>query len=240
MNLRLDKCIGLVLLCSTLSGTLSCAKEPSTRPSVNKRQVSGAALFKEQCDVCHSNGKTGGCLGPVLAGEGKRRGRAFIESRISNAPREIAKFESVYGQPELMPHPRVSPQMAKTLASYVSTLPAVPLKVSGHAPAASGGLDIASAGETTDAERAQGQKLIYEKSCLACHTFHGLGGDLAPTFDGLGSRMTAKEISKKITNAQMLVGPDSAEYNERGIVMPPSGLLGSQIKCVTGFLSSLK
>ena len=145
MNLRLDKCIGLVLLCSTLSGTLSCAKEPSTRPSVNKRQVSGAALFKEQCDVCHSNGKTGGCLGPVLAGEGKRRGRAFIESRISNAPREIAKFESVYGQPELMPHPRVSPQMAKTLASYVSTLPAVPLKVSGHAPAASGGLDIASA-----------------------------------------------------------------------------------------------
>jgi mono/diheme cytochrome c family protein len=229
-----------VLFGSTATLQPCWPKEMPKNSAVARETAAGAQLFKEQCKTCHSNGTTGGCLGPVLAGEGKRRDRAFIESRISDDSREVAKFERSYGHAELMPHPRVSPQMAKELSAYVSSLPAARIKVKGHTALASKSVPIDVSTYSGAQMSAQGQRLVYEKGCLACHTIHGMGGELAPKFDDIGSRLTPEAISQKITNAQLLIGPDNDEYNERGVVMPPLGLTNEQIKSITSYLVSLK
>lgn len=223
-----------------LSATLNWASAKPQAQAKKADTAQGAALFKKNCQNCHSNGTTGGCLGPILAGEGARRSRSFIESRISNDPKQIQNFAAAYGHAELMPHLRVSPTEAKALTSYLISL-----------PSPESGLDVKSHGASTahaplgKAESpealARGKKLVYEKGCLMCHSFGGIGGQFAPPFDGIAKRRTEEFIADRITSAELLKGTSgSAEYEERGIVMPPSQLSSDNIKDIAAYLSSLK
>lgn len=198
----------------------------------------GQKLFKsEHCQNCHSNGTTGGCLGPILAGERARRTRDFVESRISNEPAQISKFNHQYGFAELMTHPRVSAASAKKLVTYIFSLPAPKseLKVSGHS--ASNRLSVVPDKTTGSIEI--GKRLVYEKGCLACHSIGGVGGQLAPAFDGIGHRRDRSAILAQITGAELLIGKCGDEYNERGVVMPPTQLKAEEISHIVSFLSSL-
>ncbi|MBX9950022.1 MAG: cytochrome c [Candidatus Obscuribacterales bacterium] len=205
----------------------------------------GEALFKAACVNCHSTGKTGGCLGPILAGEGSRRSRDFIESRISNDPKKVAAFLRLYAHAELMPHLRVPAESARKLAAYVASLPStssgVEVKPHGKNEKAS----VAGAGaEQSDSDKAksieQGKRLVYERGCLMCHSFGGFGGQFAPAFDGIGSRHSKDYIAESITNAELLIGKSGNEYGGRGLVMPPSSFSQSDIDRIAEYLSSLK
>lgn len=220
------------------SSPLSTAKQQSDR-------LKGAALFKKNCQNCHSTGVTGGCLGPVLAGEGARRSRSFIESRISNDPQKIAEFLSSYGHAELMPHMRVAPADAKVLAAYVVSLsaPVNGYDIRGHAAAKKAhavSLPSASSPETAAHSIDAGKKLVYDRGCLMCHSFGGIGGQFAPSFDGIGSRRSQEYISERISNAELLLGNSGKEYGVRGLVMPPSSLNDADIASISTYLSSLK
>ncbi len=215
----------------------------STQPA---DELKGAALFKKNCQNCHSNGITGGCLGPVLAGEGARRSRTFIESRISNDSQKVAEFLRLYGHAELMPHMRVAPADAKVLAAYVASLsaPVNGFDVRGHVankkakkPSSNSSASVAQA---TVASVAAGKKLVYDRGCLMCHSFGGIGGQFAPSFDGIGSRRSEEYISETISNAELLLGKSGREYGERGLVMPPSSLSDADIANISSYLASLK
>lgn len=201
----------------------------------------GKAIFRSNCANCHSDGKVGGCLGPVLAGEGKRRSRTFIESRIINEPAVIAKFESEFG-PELLPHPKVKREVAKKLAEYILSLPAPKgeLQVKAHKPDGRGHTIAQKLAQKPVADDiAKGKKLLYEKGCLACHSLNGYGAELAPKFDGIGARRSPEAIGDQIGRAELMLGP-SAEYGERGIVMPSSDLSDSEMASIISYLSSLR
>jgi|688.fasta_scaffold92688_2 mono/diheme cytochrome c family protein len=211
-----------------------------------------AKYFSENCSACHSVGSTGGCLGPVLAGEGQRRTREFIESRISNDPAKIEAFQRSYGHAELMPHKRIAPAEAKKMAEYIMSLPGSDkgYMVKGHLPADSkqqtGTKQETSAKQETAkaasgiAAIIHGKQLVYEKGCLQCHSFGGVGGQFAPLFDGIGSRHKASYITDRINAAELLYTNTDREYNERGIDMPPLGLSQKEISEITAYLTSLK
>lgn len=177
---------------------------------------------------------------PVLAGESARRTHSFIESRISSDPAQVEKFHEQYGQSELMPHPRVAPEAARDLAAYIMQIPVPPggLNVHGH----TAGKTVPQMSETNMTSSARidaGKRLVFEKGCLSCHSVGGMGGGLAPSFDGIGSRKTPAEIAGQITKAQLMVGPEG-EYQERGIVMFTPDLSDHEIADITSFLSARK
>lgn len=233
--------LGGLLVLDTAFGLLPQQNVASAAAPEQADTLSGGAkLFKQRCQNCHSTGTAGGCLGPVLAGESGRRTRAFIESRISNEPRQIELFQHAYGHAELMPHPRVPPAEAKELAAFIISLPAPGsgLKVEGHKQ-----LQCVTSLPRQEAEDegavARGKKLLYGNGCLACHSIGGMGGTLAPSFDGIGNRRTSSEMAAKLGRAQLMVGPDP-EYQERGITMLTPDLTESQIKEIVAYLSTLK
>jgi len=223
------------------------SSSPSRKKTDNSKAdiAQGEALFKATCENCHSNGKTGGCLGPVLAGEGSRRSRDFIESRISSDPKKMAAFLRLYAHAELMPHIRVPSDSARKLAAYVASLPGAD---SGFEVKPHGKIDKAN-GSVADKQQSasdrakaieQGKRLVYERGCLMCHSFGGFGGQFAPAFDGIGTRHTKEYIAESISNAELLIRKSGNEYGERGLVMPPSSFSESDIDAIAQYLSSLK
>lgn len=235
--------LALVTLALLTTWNLAALGKPSAQKTANGQtnKVRGAALFKKNCQNCHNNGITGGCLGPVLAGEGAKRSRNFIESRISSDKQKVAEFLRSYGHAELMPHVRVAPEDAKVLAEYVLSLPAPAngFDVRGHAATKKAETSSPSS-QTIAASIAAGKKLVYDRGCLMCHSFGGIGGQFAPSFDGVGSRRSQEYIAERISNAELLLGKSGREYGTRGLVMPPSSLTEADIANISTFLSSLK
>lgn len=229
----------------TSSPQASAAPHPQKKAGTNQAELSqGKALFEATCQKCHSDGKNGGCLGPILAGEGSRRSKGFIESRISSDPAKMAEFSRVYGHAELMPHIRVPAAGARKLAAYVASLPATQsgFEVKPHAKNSKrgGGAPSQTAAADTAKSIAEGRRLVYERGCLMCHSFGSFGGQFAPSFDGIGSRHVKDYIAESISNAELLQGNSGKEYGSRGLVMPPSSFSPREIDSIAEYLFSLK
>ncbi|MCC7528230.1 MAG: cytochrome c [Candidatus Melainabacteria bacterium] len=251
MGYRNINWLALAALAILTTGNLPVLGKPSSSsfqsPTADeqKDRLRGGALFKKNCQSCHSTGTTGGCLGPVLAGEGARRSRSFIESRISSDRQKVAEFLRLYGHAELMPHMRVAPADARVLALYVASLaaPGNGFDVRGHAAGKKS--NTSSPPSSKPAQPATlsldaGKKLVYDRGCLMCHSFGGIGGQFAPSFDGIGSRRSEEYISERISNAELLLGKSGREYGGRGLVMPPSSLSDADVANISTYLSSLK
>lgn len=222
----------LAFICILSSGIAASADE--------KARADGEKIFKKNCQTCHSTGATGGCMGPVLAGENKRRSKAFIESRISKDPRQMAQFAKQYGHAELMPHLRVEPGSAKKLSEYVFSLPEQKqLNVKPH-KIVKENHPIAAASNSIPKSVEAGKRLIYERGCLTCHSFGGIGGQFAPPFDGIGTKRSEWYIFQRISNAELLLGNSGREYGARGVIMPSSSLSTENIKNICDYLKSLK
>jgi mono/diheme cytochrome c family protein len=98
-----------------------------TTPSYATPVEDGKKIFTARnCAICHSVNEVGGCLAPPLDGIGKRRGKEFIQSRITNTPEAIAKFAKLYRATELMPHLRLPPKQANDVVAYLMTFQATP------------------------------------------------------------------------------------------------------------------
>ncbi len=248
MGKRKNLIVALAALILVATWDIPAFGKPSSPPAFVAGQndrLKGAALFKKNCQNCHSTGTTGGCLGPVLAGEGARRSRSFIESRISSDRQKVAEFLRLYGHAELMPHLRVAPADAKVLADYIISLsaPVNGFNVRGHAVSKKSKTTSSTSATSADTSTSSidaGKKLVYDRGCLMCHSFGGIGGQFAPSFDGIGSRRSQDYIAERISNAELLLGNSGREYGVRGLVMPPSSLSKADIASISTYLSSLK
>lgn len=224
------------------------SQETSTRPKHKPTQASlitiarGKNYFDEhRCASCHSVGTRGGCLGPPLLGIKSRRSKQFILSRITDDPREIARFAKLYNTIELMPHPRLPTNVASAVVSYLMTLPnpASGFKVGKHSQLSHTTQAIASQQNLAGSNSLNGKKLFYEHGCAACHSVGGIGGQFAPALDGIGNRRSLENIVKHITKAELLALGASGEYQGRGTVMPPSNLTPIEVQAIAKYLTSL-
>lgn len=50
-------------------------------------------------------------------------------------------------------------------------------------------------------ESEKGKELFDEMNCMACHSIHSVGGDLAPTLDGVGGRRTEEFLIAHLSNS---------------------------------------
>jgi len=217
------------------------AQYKPTNASVES-ELGKALVKKNNCLQCHSINNQGGCLSPPLDGIGAYRNKQFILARITRSAAAEREFAHLYGQPELMPHLRVSPKDAHLIAQYLLTLPAPKdgFFVASHNlnPKA---LDIAqkTAPIATAKAIAEGKKLVFEHGCTACHSIYGIGGHFAPAFDHLSKYRTEEYVKRRITNVEFFTQNEPDEYESRGTVMPPSNLSVEDIDKISQFLMSL-
>ena len=54
---------------------------------------------------------------------------------------------------------------------------------------------LAGAGSRAQAQGPQGPELAGRLGCLACHSLKGQGGKLAAPLDGVGGRLTTRELA---------------------------------------------
>jgi len=201
----------------------------------------GKALFeKNKCAACHSIDNKGGCLAPPLDGIGSRRSKTFILARITNERSAIEQFERLYPQAELLVHPRLSAGDAKLISTYLLTLaePGVGFQLTPHR--VNQGRVSASQAESKSAVSIKtGKKVFYERGCIACHSIGGIGGQFAPSLDGISQRRDRKYVAERINAAQLVAQNQTDEYSARGAVMPPLNLSEKEILQVTDFLMTL-
>lgn len=77
-----------------------------------------------------------------------------------------------------------------------------------------------------------GAALFKENGCFACHKLQGVGGDIGPDLDDVGSRLSQSQIEQQIVNPNKL---------NPGSVMPPFPNLSEQdLKALAEFLSKQK
>lgn len=252
-----------LVICSSVlaadKGKIIPPKKSYNPAPVSKASAEGKKLFEQNnCSLCHTAGQGGGCLAPPLNGVGSRRSREFIISRITDAKREIAKFEKLYGNPELMPHIRLPRSQSTVIADYLMTLPEPKFgyKVTAHTEVGSsqGSQSHRVSGDQASAVSpanpvetkalaksiASGRILLSSKGCMACHSIGNIGGKFAPKFDHIGGRKSKSIIKAQMTNAELLTLESDPEYGERGTVMPPLNLTDKEADDIAAYLDSLK
>ncbi len=217
--------IALVISLSTISGAWA-----QTDSAKGKN-----LLERNGCNSCHSINGKGGCLAPPYDGISKRRSKDFILSRITNSKASVARFEKLYPETELMPHPRISPAHAKAITDYLLKLPAPThgFKATPHV-VTSDMTNIDMAGDLS-----KGRSLFFEKGCSACHSVKGVGGQFAPKLDGVGKREGKDYLTKKMTAAELLKQGSGNEYAERGTTMPPSSLSKQNMADIAEYLMTI-
>lgn len=210
--------------------------------AISESSKAGQQIFmKGTCTQCHSTGTGGGCLGPSLAGIGARRSAHFVADRITDGDEERKAFQKLYGQYELMPHPRLPKKQADLVVSYLMTLPE-PSKgfvLKGHTHKKSAPKPQLSTGEGTVASIQEGKKLFYSSGCMSCHSVGKIGGQFAVALDNVGEMKGRAYISERMNGAELYRLGTNDEYAERGTLMPPSNLTPKQIKSITDYLMSL-
>ena len=60
-----------------------------------------------------------------------------------------------------------------------------------------------------DKDLTDGEKLLYQKQCLACHKFGGVDGRVGPGLTYIGAQRDAKYLKTFLTNSTQLI-PGSA------------------------------
>jgi cytochrome c551/c552 len=86
---------------------------------------------------------------------------------------------------------------------------------------------------------ASGKALFYSHGCVACHSIGHIGGQFAPALDGISKHRDLDFVISRINAAEFLNARGSDEYQERGVVMPPSNLSEKEIGHIAQFLMSL-
>ncbi len=222
--------------------------KPIYKPAqANKSSFEGKRIFEQRnCSTCHMTENKGGCLGPPLDGIGAYRSKSFILARVTNNKQAIDQFERMYGKAELMQHPRIPAKDAVLIAQYLMTLSApeggfyVPSHNVAAKPKTSSSAVTPKVMEPSISTATEGRKLFYTRGCTSCHSIGNIGGHFAPPLDHIGSRRDSEYISQRMTNAEGLSPNGSDEYEERGIVMPPSNLNPKEIAEITSFLMSVR
>ncbi len=83
----------------------------------------------------------------------------------------------------------------------------------------------------TDPKLAKGKAVFDESGCATCHSVGGIGGQIGPSLDAVGNKLTA-ETMKEILRDPKLLNPNT--------VMPPFEGSEEDLEALVAYLQSLK
>ena len=84
------------------------------------------------------------------------------------------------------------------------------------------------------------RQLLQENACLGCHAIDGAGPPLGPSFDGVGTRLTAERIRRSILDPAAEVASGYEQFAE---LMPKTfgqQLTAQQLEAIVQFLAARK
>lgn len=199
------------------AGTVQHYRLPPTGyvpAAASKESLAGKQLYNRlDCASCHKIKGDGGTLGPPLDGIGGARGEQFITAHLLDPEKQMQEFPDLFGgRPNLMPHPGVSLDDAKSIAAYLLTLPEPKngFLISSHPKVHSSSIKKAKrlTKEETVHSTEPGRKLFLSHGCAACHTLNNEVPRFGPRLDGISSRRTRLELEEAMHG-----GTDEPEMN---------------------------
>jgi mono/diheme cytochrome c family protein len=213
----------------------------------------GEKLFNGpgECAVCH-DGKE--ALAPNLLTDSKGQGPigARCGTRVPGKDCATYLYESLV-EPELFITPgfralmttvrgKLTEEQIRALVAYLQSLggtvtppPGGGQKPSPPPPAGGGAKPSASSGPGVDAVA-----LMKDAACLSCHVVKEDGGTIGPSLDGVGKRLTADQIRKKILDPSQQI---AAGFEHLAGTMPATaGKMFSpqELDAVVRYLASSK
>jgi nitric oxide reductase subunit C len=186
--------------------------------------VRGKHIWEDKnCMGCHTLLGEGAYYAPELTRVYERRGPDFIGAMLRNP-------EAMYpGQRRMQRYDMSDAQIADMVAFF---------EWIGHMdlngfPAKPDLGQVALVNSTTgDAIATQGNRpLIFNQMCVACHSFGGQGGLVGPALDGVGSRVDAETIRKRLRDPMSVLATSK---------MPKLPLSEETITELVAFLSEQK
>lgn len=163
-------------------------------PGAEKAWKGYQAFLAKGCNTCHhvAGLGRGGRYGPDLSLIGSLLGLDLIQQAIRDPKENLAN--------SIMPRFPLSAGQAREIAYFLKSrvkqpFYATPMQIqSGQIvlPA----LSLAPPGQ----ELAAGEKLLYEKQCLACHQFREVNGRIAPDLSFIGSQRDREYLSGFLDN----------------------------------------
>ncbi len=98
----------------------------------------------------------------------------------------------------------------------------------------------AGAGATTRTATMDPRQLLQENACIGCHQLDGAGPPIGPSFDGIGSRLSADQIRLSVLDPAAEV---SSGYEQFAAMMPKTfgeQLSAAQLEAIVQFLLARK
>ena len=174
---------------------------------------------RSNCMGCHTLLGEGGYYAPELTKVYERRGRTFIRAMLTDP-------EAMYpGQRRMQKYAFTDAEIDAFIAFFewvgkmqLNGFPPEPIL-----------LPVATAGTATVAKQANRPK-VFNQMCIACHALEGQGGAVGPKLDGVGSRMTMKQIEVWLKDPSKV---------KPGTAMPNLGLSEESTTELAAYLSTL-
>ncbi|NOY90614.1 MAG: c-type cytochrome [Deltaproteobacteria bacterium] len=170
----------------------------------------------KNCMGCHTIFGEGAYYAPELTKVMERRGEVFVRGML----RDPAAMYP--GQRQMVQYDFTDAEIDDLVAfltwiGHVDTngFPADPPLRQHLAPAAS----------------ADGRPLVFQQTCIACHSVGGAGGNVGPALDGVGTRRDADYLTR------WLHDPSAVKPEAR---MPQLGLSDAQVTELVTYLGTLR
>ena len=207
--IELPRCV----VCHDIKGVPEVLRRAEWQPP--PRVGSFAFLAHDlRCLSCHAIEGRGGTYAPDLTGAGSRLQEPWI-AQFVRSPDMIRPLS------QQMPRFNLTPEEAKTIASYVSAS-----RRDGRIPAEVPG------GFITPKEIERGREIFRARGCLSCHNVgEGAGGTVGPSLDSVGDRLKAGYVWYHLRDPHA-VNPYSAE--------PDYALSDEEARALAAYVSTRK
>jgi mono/diheme cytochrome c family protein len=240
MKMKLERSLRPIAMSAI---ALACLLLGDDRSAANAPNTDAEKLMEKQgCLHCHYLRGRGGFIGPPL--EGIRRFRTeddIIAVLTKSRPLPDSYPKDIVDASEFMKHINLSKDEAKTVASYLLTIPdEEAFEVKGHGEdepdSVPQGFSFKPK-EPSEISR-RGMKVYREAGCVACHSIAGFGGWRGPSLDAVGAKLNKTAIENRISRGATVFF-DGKEYKPSEYSMPPAELSPEQVSEVAEFLLTL-
>ncbi len=202
--------------------SFSTLRERTNTEAMDAAVIRGKHLWDESnCMGCHTLLGEGGYYAPELTKVYERRGPAFIRGMLEDPqgmyPGERKMYEYDFTDEEI-----------ESLIAFFKWVGEMDLNGFPPEPLL---FPMAMPGSGDTAVQAKDRPKVFNQMCIACHSLSGTGGDVGPALDGVGDRMTQKEIEIWLANPQEV---------RPGTAMPDLPLSQEDVRELAAFLSTLR
>lgn len=195
--------------------------ELTNQSGMNELVIEGKHIWDEKnCMGCHTLLGEGGYYAPELTLVYERRGPAFIRAMLEDP-------EAMYPDQRKMLAYDLTDHEIESLIAFFRWIGEMDLNGFPPEPLL---FPVATVGADTVVEQRNRPK-VFNQMCIACHALGGQGGDVGPSLDGIGDRMTQDEIVVWLTDPQEV---------QPGTAMPDLPLSEADIRELAAFLSTLR